>query len=205
MPAQITTVIFDIGNVLIRWDPRHLYRRLGYSDGASDEVRAETGIDALNVEFDRGLPIAAGLAALVARFPHHRDFILAWDSRWTDMVDGAIEPTVATLRTLKANGVPVYGLTNFSRTKYDVARRMFPFFDEMDDVVVSADHGLIKPDPALYRVLLDRHRLEPSRTVFIDDSAKNIAAAAGLGLSTVHVTGPDLAVAPRLKALGLPV
>jgi 2-haloacid dehalogenase len=201
----ITAVVFDIGNVLIRWDPRHLYRKMGLDTAASAAMMAETGIVDMNIEFDRGKPFAEGIAELVSRFPHHRTALEAWNTRWVDMLDGAIDANVALLADLRRTGLPVYGLSNFSREKFDVARGLFPFLDTFDHLVVSADVRLVKPDRAIFDHLIAATGCVPAASVFIDDTAANIATAQALGFQTVHVATEAVSVRAHLARLGVPV
>jgi 2-haloacid dehalogenase len=201
--AAIDTVIFDIGNVLIRWDLRNLYRKVFADDAAIAAFVAETGLHAENAEFDRGKPFAVGLAELAARFPHHGTALHAFDERWSECLAGPIERNVAVLHDLKAAGGPVHAITNFSVEKFPIACGMFPFLNLFDDTVVSGSVRLIKPAPEIYRVLLERQMIDPRRAVFIDDSAANIATAASLGLHTVHVHDESVDLRRALKAIGV--
>lgn len=202
--ATIDNVIFDIGNVLIRWYPEKLYRQLFADDAAMLAFYAETGLLTRNIEFDRGEPFSSGLADLAAKHPHHAGPLHAFDARWHEMLDGDIPETVAMLTTLRAKKIPNYAITNFSRVKFDVALRMFPYLQNFDDIVVSADVGLVKPDPEIFRLLLKRRNLDASRTLFIDDNADNIDTANGLGLVTHHFSEPA-ALRREMLEYGLPV
>jgi 2-haloacid dehalogenase len=197
------TVIFDIGNVLIRWDMRNLYRRLFGDEAAMEAFFRETGLPAENLEFDRGKPFALGLGDLASRFPRYADALLAFDRRWTECLDGAIEPNVKVLQDLQRAGVATHAITNFSAEKFPIACRLFPFLMTFEETIVSGTVGLLKPDPAIYRLLLDKCSIEPSRAVFLDDSAPNVDAAKALGLHAIHVT-PRCDVRSELRALGLP-
>jgi 2-haloacid dehalogenase len=200
--AGIDTVIFDVGNVLIRWDIHNLYRKLFEDNAAVAAFLDETGLVAENLEFDRGKPFAVGLGELAARFPHRAVALNAFDPRWADCLDGAIEENVAVLDDLQRAGVATYAITNFSAEKFPIAARLFPFLTTFDETIVSGAVRLIKPDPAIYRLLLERRNIDPSRAVFIDDSAANIATAKSLGLHGIHcVAGTD--VRAGLQALGV--
>jgi 2-haloacid dehalogenase len=202
--AAIDNVVFDIGKVLIRWEPMKLYRRMFPDDAAIGAFLEETGLLTRNIEFDRGEPFADGLADLAARHPHHAAPLRAFDERWTETLDGDIPETVALLEGLRQAGVPTYAITNFSREKFDVALDLFPYLDRFEDIIVSADVRLIKPDPEIFQLLIRRQELDPARCLFIDDSAKNIAAARGLGLVSHHYTAPEPLYA-ECRALGLPM
>ena len=201
--ATVDTVIFDIGNVLIRWDMHNLYRRIFATDAEIAAFLSETGLEAENIKFDAGKSFAVGTAELATKFPHHADALLAFDARWTECLDGAVASNVAVLADLQRAGTTVHAITNFSAEKFPIACRIFPFLTTFDETVVSGAVKLIKPDPAIYRVLLDRRDIDPARAVFIDDSAANIATAQSLGLHTVHFVG-DVDVRRSLLSLGVP-
>jgi 2-haloacid dehalogenase len=184
MPTRVDHVIWDVGNVLIRWDAAKLYRQRGMDDAAIAGFFAETDLMAHNIACDAGAHVGESMAELGQRFPHYRGELLAFDAQWTETLNGAIEPSVAQLARLKSVKVPCLAITNFNRVKFDIARKLLPFLDTFDDCLVSADIRLVKPDPRIFKVLLDRHQLDPARALFIDDSDKNIAAAASLGLKT---------------------
>ena len=200
--AAIDTVIFDVGNVLIRGDMYALFRDYFETDAAIAAFLEETGLQAENIEFDRGKPFAVGVAELSARFPHHARALHAFDTRWTNCLGGAIDGTVAVLRDLQRAGVTTHAITNFSAEKFPVACRLFPFLLTFEETIVSGSVKLLKPDPAIFKLLLDRRNIAPASAVFIDDSAANIVTARALGLHAVHVTaGTD--VRASLQALGV--
>jgi 2-haloacid dehalogenase len=185
MPA-IDTVVFDIGNVFLRWDPRHLYRKL-----FDDEVRMEWFLEnvctpAWNIEQDRGRPFAEAVSALVTEHPDWAEAIRAYDERWSEMVPGEVEGTRALLARLQAKGVPTYAITNFSREKFAHARQRFPFLDSFKGVVVSAHERLLKPDAAIYRLFIERYGRQPQRCLFIDDSPANVEGALAVGMNAVR-------------------
>jgi 2-haloacid dehalogenase len=202
--ANIDCVVFDIGNVLIRWDPRNLYRRMGFSDAETALIMAETGLPELNHRLlDAGAPFAETIASLASRFPKHAEFILAFDRRWPEMLDGAIDPNVAVMRSLKATGTPVHAISNFSRAKFDIARGMYPFLDEFDELLISGDVGLTKPDPPIFELLVARRNLVPMRTVLIDDSAPNIETARRLGFATIRFMEHETDLERELQRMGV--
>jgi 2-haloacid dehalogenase len=179
--------VFDVGGVLLDWNPRHLYRELFGSDEEAMEIfLADVCSPAWNLSLDAGKPFADGVAELSRRFPNHAALIGAYDLRWEDMVRGAFEDTVDLARRLKAKGFPLYALTNFSREKMALVRPRYDFFTLFDAMVVSGDIGIVKPDPAIYRHLLNRFALVADETLFIDDSDVNVAAAADAGLRAVR-------------------
>ncbi|MEZ5926194.1 MAG: HAD family phosphatase [Hyphomicrobiaceae bacterium] len=202
MPGQARYAVFDVGNVLIEWNPRFLFAKLIREPDRLDWFMRYVWDDELNLELDRGLPFAEGIARLVARHPDWEREIRAYDERWDETAPRAIEGNVALLEELRLKGVPRYAITNFSREKFAASRRRFPFLDTFDGLIVSAHEKLIKPDPTIFRLLLDRYSLSASNGVFIDDSARNIRAAADLGFHTVHVQ-PGCDVRTEVRSLGL--
>jgi 2-haloacid dehalogenase len=201
---RVDTVVFDVGNVLIRWDPRFLYRKLFDEEAAMERFLAEVCTDAWNIEQDRGRSWEAAIAERVALFPEHAPLIRAYSERWHEMVPGPVEGTPDILDGLLAAGVPLYAITNFSTEKFAQARARFSFLNRFRDVVVSGEERLLKPDPAIYRVLLDRNGLEASRCLFVDDSEKNVRGAEAVGMRAHHFR--DAAgLARALRALGLDV
>lgn len=197
-------VIFDVGNVLIHWDARRVYRGLLPDEAAIDAFFAEVGFAAWNLEQDRGRTWADGVAALGAAFPHRAELIRAFDTRWQDSVPGAIDGTVALLQALGAAGVPCYALTNFSTEKWAESTARFPFLAGFRDAVVSGHEGVVKPDPRIFEICLTRNGLDAAACVFVDDSAANVHAARGVGLDAVRFTDPAT-LATDLRARGLPV
>jgi 2-haloacid dehalogenase len=191
-------VIFDLGGVLIDWDPRHLYRRMFAGDEAAMErFLAEICTPDWNLAFDAGRPWEEGIAELVARHPHERERIEAYRACWLEMIGGPIAGTVALLEELDGQGVPLWALTNWSSETFALVRPdpAYGFLDRFRAIFVSGELRLVKPDPAIFRHVLDAIGVPAGRCVFIDDSARNVEAAAGLGLLTHRFTGPE-----RLRA-----
>jgi 2-haloacid dehalogenase len=187
-------VVFDLGGVLIDWDPRHLYRSLFVDDEEGMEwFLANVTTPAWNAEQDRGRSWDDAVAELVALHPEHEDLIRAFRERWLETLGGAHEDTVAVLAEVRARGVPVYALTNWSAETFDLARGSFPFLDWFDDVLVSGREKMAKPDEQIFRLMLERFSLAPESTVFIDDSPANVAAANALGIDAIQFVGaPEL-------------
>ena len=185
-------VIFDVGNVLIEWDVRHLYRRFLPDETAIDEFLDEVGFFAWNLDLDRGLPYAQGVADLSARFPHRADLIRAFDMHWMEAVPGLIDGTVALHAQLQRAHIPLYGLTNFSAEKWALSCDRFAILrNGFLDVVVSGQEGVVKPDPEIYRILLERNGLSAENCLFIDDSAVNVAGAVDAGMDAVRFSSPE--------------
>jgi 2-haloacid dehalogenase len=176
-------VVFDVGNVLIHWDPRRLYSQLFDSPEKVDWFLKNVCHSRWNLDLDRGLAIDDAIAERIAAFPDHAAAIRAYDERWDEMVSGAIEESVELMKRLRAAGVPLYAITNFSRAKFDRTAKRFPVLQEFDGIVVSADEGLVKPDPKIFELFLKRFSLAPEGCLFIDDSAANVQSARKLGMA----------------------
>jgi 2-haloacid dehalogenase len=201
-------VVFDLGGVLIDWDPRYLYRKLLADEAAVEEFLAMVCTPEWNAEQDRGRPFAEGVAELVERFPAQAAAIAAYHERWPEMLGGDIPATVELLAELRAAGIPLYALTNWSAETFGIARERYPFLEWFDGVLVSGEERMIKPDPAIFQLMVDRFGLDPESTFYVDDSAANVAAADRLGFDAVQFTSPaqlrrDLA-ARRLLAPAAP-
>jgi 2-haloacid dehalogenase len=183
-PSRI--VVFDVGAVLIDWNPRHLYRRLFDDEAAMERFLAEVCTPEWNSRLDAGRPFAEAVEELAERHPDQADLVRAYRERWVEMLGGEIEGTVSIVRELRAAGVPVYALSNWSAETYPVTRPLFPFLDELDGIFISGEAGVGKPDPAIFRLFLERFGLEPGQIVFIDDSPANVAAAQRLGIEAIR-------------------
>jgi 2-haloacid dehalogenase len=192
LKTSINAVVFDLGGVLIDWNPRHLYRKLFPGDAAAMELFLTTVVDfEWNAHQDAGRPFAEAVADASARHPQHASLIEAFDSRWEEMLAGPIHGTVTLLVSLRQRGVPLYALTNWSRDKFPIARARFDFLAWFDGIVVSGEEGLVKPDPAIFHRLTARYGIKPSTTLFIDDSEKNVVAARNLGFKAHHFLSPE--------------
>jgi 2-haloacid dehalogenase len=199
---SLTAVIFDLGGVLIDWDPRHLYRGLFADETSMETFLAEVATPAWNAEQDAGRPWADAIATLVEGHPDERELIEAFHSRWPEMLAGPIEGTVALLPQLRAGGARLYALSNWSAETFPIALRRFPFLDWFDGIVISGDVGAVKPDARIFEHLVARYAIEPGRAVFIDDSAVNVEAAGRLGFVALQfVDAPSLR--HDLEELGL--
>ncbi len=188
--APIEAVVFDIGGVLLDWNPRHLYRKLFDDEGAMNRFLEEVCTLEWHAAHDRGTPVEQSCAKLAASHPDHAELIWAWAHRSEEMIAGPIPGTVEILRALKARGVPCYALTNMEAEVYPRRAEKFEFLGWFDGTVVSAFEHTIKPEAEIFRRLLDRFALTPSATVMIDDSAPNLDAARSLGMQTVRFESP---------------
>jgi 2-haloacid dehalogenase len=196
--------VFDIGNVLIRWDPRLLYRRLIADDAEREDFLARICPPAWNLEMDAGKSFAQGVAERAALFPDKAELICAFDSHWVETLGGAVDGTVAVLEELLSKGVGTYAITNFNHEKFEVACGVYPFLTRFEGVIVSGRERMLKPDLRIFRLLCARYGLAAEDCFFIDDSMPNVKAAQTVGMRAHHFERPeDLRAA--LKAVGLPL
>ena len=186
-----TTVVFDLGNVLVRWNPRLLYEQLIPDAGELERFFSTVITHDWIRDQDAGRTFADGIALLTAQFPHYRNEIRAFWERWEEMVPGPIEETVEILAELRRRQIPLYALTNWSHETFPIARPRFPFFEWFAGIVVSGDVQLVKPDARIYRHLLDAHGLRAEDCVFIDDSPANVAGAEAVGIAALHFRSPE--------------
>ncbi|WP_293480980.1 HAD family phosphatase [Phenylobacterium sp.] len=195
-------VLWDFGNVIVRWNPRTLYSKIFSDPAECDRFLADVCTLAWHAPTDCGVTFADNVAALVEKHPHHEPHIRAWHERWDEMFSGAIAETEAAIHALHARGVPQYGLSNISHETLHSTLAMSPAFARLDGYVASGLEGVMKPDPAIYRLCCERFGLGPGDFLFVDDSARNVAAAAELGFDTHHFTDPA-ALRPALASRGL--
>jgi 2-haloacid dehalogenase len=183
-----TAVVFDLGGVLIDWNPRYLYRTLFKDDEAAMErFLAEVTTPEWNHRQDQGRPWSEAIAELTGRHPHQRELIEAYHARWQEMLGGPMEATVEVLAQLRDEGrVRLFALSNWSSETYAIARPGFPFLGWFEAVVISGELGIAKPEPAIFEHLLRRHDLEAESTVYVDDIPANVEAAARLGFRAIH-------------------
>jgi 2-haloacid dehalogenase len=198
-------VVFDLGGVLLEWDPRHLYRKIfGADEAAMEHFLTHICSITWNLMQDAGRTFDEAVAELTGRYPQHADLIAAYHHRWEEMVPYAYDDTVAILEELVDGGTRVFGITNFSAEKFAMTRKRFGFFDLFEGIVVSGEARLIKPDPGIFHHFLDRFDLRAGDCAFIDDSLINTDAATKIGLHGIHhTTAANLRA--QLAQLGLPV
>jgi 2-haloacid dehalogenase len=185
-------VIFDLGGVLIDWDPRHLYRKLFHGDEpAMEDFLATICTAEWNRGQDAGRRCADAVRLLQDRHPDKAELIEAYYARFDEMMAGPIAGSVEILGELHRRRTPLYGLSNFSAETYPLAARRFDFLGLMHHVVISGEVQAIKPDLPIYQILFDRCGIDPRHAVFVDDVAANIETARGLGLHGILFAGPD--------------
>ena len=196
-------VVFDLGGVLIDWDPRHLYRKLFAGDEAAMEhFLATVCTHEWHRHHDAGRSFAEGARLLKAEHPDRAELIDAFGARQDEMIAGQIDDAVAILQNLRNLGVPLYALSNWPAEDFSSVRRRFDFLGWFQGILISGAVGIIKPDPRMYELLLERFAIDPQRAVYIDDVAANVDAARPFGIHAIHFTTPA-ALRAELVGLGL--
>ncbi len=189
--TQIETIIFDLGGVLIDWEPRYLYRSLFSDADEMEHFLTHICTSDWNEEQDAGRPLQEATALLVARHPEYAAQIEAFYGRWAEMLGGAFEDTVAVLKELKElNRYKIYALTNWSAETFPIALQRYEFLHWFDGVVMSGEEKSRKPFPEFYHILLKRYNIDPQTSLFIDDNLRNIKSARELGIPSVHLESP---------------
>lgn len=201
--TSVQAVVFDLGNVLVRWDP-HLALEGSLTRDEVDAMFVEVDFAAFNHLQDAGRPWDAALAVAREEHPRHAAALALYRDNFPASLPGPVPGSEQVVRDLLGAGVRLLGLTNWSAETFPHAAPAAPAIGLLEDVLVSGEVGLAKPDPRIFRLLARRHALDPAATVFVDDSPANVAAAAGEGFDALLFTG-----APRLRAdlaaRGLPV
>jgi len=200
--GEISAVIFDVGNVLVHWDPRNLYRQHFDDNDELEYFLSEVATPAWNLEQDRGRRFVDAVAELTIEHPHYASLIELYDSRWPETLGGAINGSVQILEALVEAGVPLFAITNFSAEKWPVFEEKYPFTEHFQEVVISGREKLLKPDPRIYQVALERFGLGADEAFFTDDSLANVEGARALGIRSHHFRAAA-PLAAELQALGL--
>ncbi len=203
MNSTYNTVIFDLGGVLIDWNPEYLYRKLFTNEVQMRHFLTKVCHADWNREQDRGRPFTEAVRERIERFPEHEANIRRYHERWDEMLGGAIAANAAVLEELHERpDIRLYAITNWSAETFPVAQQRFPFLSYFEDTVVSGDLKLVKPDPKIYQTLLDRQSIVPEQAIFIDDVLENIAGAEALGIHGIHLT-TETDLRQKLVALGV--
>ena len=195
-------LIFDLGGVLIDWNPRYLYRKLIADEAVMEQFLTEVCRPEWNAQQDHGRPFAEAIAELVAQFPAQEALIRAWWERWPEMMNGAIAGTVQILAELRESGNRLFALSNWSAETYPHAESRFEFLQWFEYVALSGRLKLSKPQPEIFAHLLERIGQPAAACIFIDDSRANVEAARRLGIQALHFTAPETLRA-QLSALSV--
>ena len=201
--SAIKNIIFDFGGVLMDWNPRYFFKDYFNDDEKMEFFLKNIATDEWNAEQDRGRTLAEGTEIQVAKFPQWEKELRAYYDNWTTMLRSDIPKNVEVLRKLEHSNYELFGLTNWSAETFPYALENYDFFKIFGGkIVVSGTEKVIKPDPKIWEVLLERYHIKADESVFIDDNAKNIEVAKALGFITVHIT-PETDLEKELKDLGL--
>ncbi|RYU89239.1 HAD family phosphatase [Mucilaginibacter terrigena] len=200
---MINTIIFDLGAVLIDWNPHYLYRNLFADEQEMTDFLGNITTSDWNEEQDAGRSLQEGTDLLVAQHPQHEANIRAFYGRWDEMLGDAIEGTVEIFKQLKDSGkYKIYALTNWSAETFPVALERYDFLNWFDGIVVSGMEKMRKPTPAFYKILLNRYHISPKKALFMDDNLRNVLAAEKLGIKSIHFTSPEK-LKRELEILGI--
>ena len=183
---HINAVIFDLGNVLIDWDPRYLYRKLFKTDDEVEWFLGNICDYEWNLKHDSGQLFSKGILEKSKEFPEYSELINVWYQRWEEMLGGPIDESVKVLSELKEKGLLLYVLSNWSAETYPIAEERFDFLSWFDGKIISGEAGIVKPNLEIYRLLINRYDLNIQQTIFIDDKEENIKAAELLGIHGIH-------------------
>lgn len=200
--SDVSVPVFDVGGVLLDWDPRHLYRSIFATNTEVEDFLGQVCLLDWNRQMDEGKPFRQAVAERISAFPEWESAIRAFDERWQEMVAGPIAGTVACLQALKAEGHAVYAISNFSAEKFALERQRWDFLALFDGIVLSAEIGVLKPDPGIYEHFLQIYQVPAQSCLFIDDRPENVAAAEALGMVGHLFETPD-ALREDLERVGL--
>ncbi|MDR6525777.1 2-haloacid dehalogenase [Chryseobacterium rhizosphaerae] len=202
---KIKNIIFDFGGVLMDWNPRYFFKDYFKDDEKMEYFLENIAQDEWNIEQDRGRSLSEGTEIQVKKFPEWEKEIRAFYDNWTVMLKSDIPQNVEILRKLKNTDYQLFGLTNWSEETFPYALENYDFFQIFEGkIVVSGTEKLIKPDPKIWHVLLERYNIHAEESVFIDDNSKNIEMAKTLGFMTIHVT-PETNLELELAGLGVKI
>ncbi len=197
-----SVAVFDLGGVLIDWNPRYLYRKLFRDEGAMEHFLEKICTSDWNTQQDAGRPLVEGCALLKKQHPEHSTYIDAWLHRYEEMIAGPIQGTVELLDELRGRRVPVYALSNWSAETFPAAQKRFDFLSWFQGILLSGKVRLVKPDPRIFRLFLETHAVDPAGAVYIDDLPRNVEAAAAVGMHGIRFTNP-VALRAELVSVGV--
>jgi 2-haloacid dehalogenase len=201
--SRINTLVFDLGGVLIDWNPDYLYRTIFSNEEERRRFFSEICTPDWNEEQDAGRSLREGTELLVQQFPEQEAPIRAYYDRWEEMLGGPIPETVEILRHIKFNtDKKLYALTNWSAETFPVALRRYDFLHWFDGRLVSGEERTRKPFADIYQLLIDRYKIRPEEAIYVDDNPRNLVPAARLGFHTIHFRTPAQ-FEEELEALGV--
>jgi 2-haloacid dehalogenase len=191
MTIHIKALLFDFGNVLVKWDVHRIYDAYFPAPADVDAFLEEVHFYEWNSHMDRGLSFAEGVAQASAEFPQYARLFRLFDDQWLETVREPIEGSIAIARRLKGAGHPLYLLSNISKEKFPQARREHNFLSMFEDCILSSELGVIKPEPAIFEQTLQRIHQRTEDVIFIDDAQANVEAASRLGIASICFETPE--------------
>jgi len=205
MNNSIDTIIFDLGGVLIDWNPRYVYRKIFKTEKETEWFLENVTTAEWNENQDAGYPLHKATEELVAKHPGWETEIKAYYGRWLEMLGDQIHETVKILQQLKKTGkYTLYALTNWSAETFPHALERFEFLKLFEGIVVSGEEKMKKPSAAFYKIIIDRYHLDPSKAIFIDDSLRNVKGADAVGITGIHFHNPSQ-LKEELRRLGIEI
>ncbi|MBF0288984.1 MAG: HAD family phosphatase [SAR324 cluster bacterium] len=200
---MVDTVVFDLGGVLIDWNPKHLYQKIFNQDSEKIEYfLSHVCTLAWNSEQDAGRPFQEGRTLLKRQYPEYAEAIDAYDFLWEEMLGGVDEEVADILFALKKEKIPVYALTNWSKEKFPIARKRYKVLDLFEGIFVSGEVGCRKPSLTFYQLFLEKYEIEAQRSVFIDDVQENVEGAEKAGMHAIRFQNAQQ-LTQDLKKLGI--
>ncbi|MFD2161949.1 HAD family hydrolase [Paradesertivirga mongoliensis] len=189
---MIKAIIFDLGGVLVDWNPKYLYQKIFTDESEMKSFLETICTNDWNEEQDAGRTLQEATEVLIKEYPEQEENIKAYYGRWEEMLNGPIEGTVEIFKQLKEFGkYKIYALTNWSAETFPIAKQKYDFLNWFDGVVVSGTEKIRKPDPAFFQILLDRYNLKPEEVLFIDDNFRNVKSALKMGIDSIHFISPE--------------
>lgn len=199
--ARIDTIVFDLGGVLVDWNPRYLYRKLIQDEAKIEEFLRDVCNHEWNEQQDAGRSFGVAIAERIRDFPQYESWFRAYHERWSEMLGGTFAESVDVLQKLRESGqYRIYALSNWSAETFPMARARFDFFKNFDGILISGEEKMVKPQLSFFRLLETRYGVVPERSVFIDDLERNLIPAREIGYRTIHVSDPAK-IAESLRAL----
>ncbi|TBN06471.1 HAD family phosphatase [Hyunsoonleella flava] len=201
MTSKVNTIIFDLGGVLIDWNPEYVFLKAFQGDKEKTKwfLNNICTMD-WNENQDEGYPISLGTEDLIEKFPQYENYIKMYYGEWENMIGGAIEGTVEILKTLiKTEKYKVVALTNWSSETFPIAQKRFEFLGWFEGIVVSGEEKTRKPNRDIFEITLKRFNIQPENSIFIDDNVRNIETAKSIGIHGIHFKTPELLVSELKK------
>lgn len=187
MQTSLKNIIFDLGGVLMDWDPRYLYSKIFNDTDEMEWFLSNVCTPEWNEQQDAGRTFKEATSLLIEQYPKYEKEILAFDERWEETIKGSFADTVKVLEDINTLGkYTLFALTNWSGEKFPIVRKQYDFYNRFVDILVSGDEKMIKPNPEIFHLAIERFSIKSEETLFIDDNQANIEAAKKLNFQTIH-------------------